>query len=106
MRAAATPVSPTLGNRRLRLGGFALLVSLDLGLAPSVSAAQAPPRPDGSAADVAAGSYIVTLERGYDPRREAPGLAEEHGGRVRHVYGTVPSTPLWPTTAPTPTTST
>ena len=32
------------------------------------------------------GSYIVTLERGNDPERDAPGLAKEHGGRLKHIY--------------------
>ncbi|HZI37124.1 MAG TPA: protease inhibitor I9 family protein, partial [Acidimicrobiia bacterium] len=32
------------------------------------------------------GSYIVTLESGNDPERDAPGLAREHGGQARHIY--------------------
>ncbi|MGH9012124.1 MAG: S8 family serine peptidase, partial [Acidimicrobiia bacterium] len=41
-------------------------------------------RPAGD--NVVEGSYIVTLQPGNDPEREAPGLAKEHGGRAKHIY--------------------
>ncbi|HEX6380992.1 MAG TPA: S8 family serine peptidase, partial [Acidimicrobiia bacterium] len=57
------------------------LVALGLTAGPTVA------RPDGAAGrDVVDGSYIVTLERGNDPERDAPGLAREHGGRANHIY--------------------
>ncbi|HEV3364805.1 MAG TPA: S8 family serine peptidase, partial [Acidimicrobiia bacterium] len=45
-------------------------------------------RPDQPAGDdvVVEGSYIVTLQPGNDPERDAPGLAKEHGGRAKHIY--------------------
>jgi subtilisin family serine protease len=42
--------------------------------------------PAGAAGGEVDGSYIVTLERGSDPDRDAPGLAKEHGGRATHIY--------------------
>jgi subtilisin len=56
------------------------LVALGLTAGPTMA------QTDRSGGDVVEGSYIVTLERGNDPERDAPGLAKEHGGRAGHVY--------------------
>ncbi|HKY74662.1 MAG TPA: S8 family peptidase [Acidimicrobiia bacterium] len=52
-----------------------------LGLTAGPPVAQA----EGSG-DIVEDSYIVTLEQGNDPERDAPGLAREHGGRAGHIY--------------------
>ncbi len=73
--------APAYRSRTIRLGVLVGLVALGLTAGPTVA------RPDGAAGrDVVDGSYIVTLERGNDPERDAPGLAREHGGRANHIY--------------------
>jgi subtilisin len=74
-------IAPTYRSRTIRLGVVVGLVALSLTAAPTMAR---PDRPAGD--DAVEGSYIVTLQPGNDPEREAPGLAKEHGGRAKHVY--------------------
>ena len=73
-------LAPAYRSRTIGVGVLLGLVALGLTAGPTVA------RPDGSAGGGVDGSYIVTLERGNDPEREARGLAEDHGGRAKHIY--------------------
>jgi subtilisin family serine protease len=70
-------LAPVHRSRVLRLGAVVGILTLAFGAGPTLA------RPSGS---TVAGSYIVTLQPGNDPAREAPGLAREHNGRVEHIY--------------------
>jgi subtilisin family serine protease len=73
--------APTIRSRTVRLGALMAIVTLGLTAGPTMA------RPDGPAGDgVVQGSYIVTLQPGNDPDREAPGLAKENHGRVKQIY--------------------
>ena len=73
--------APPYRSRAVRLGALVGMIALGLTAGPTMA------RPDRPAGDgVVEGSYIVTLQPGNDPRREAPGLAAQHGGRARHIY--------------------
>ena len=74
-------IAPTYRSRTIRLGVLVGLVALSLTAAPTMAR---PDRPAGD--DAVEGTYIVTLQPGNDPEREAPGLAKEHGGRAKHIY--------------------
>jgi subtilisin family serine protease len=74
-------LAPAYRSRTLRLGALVAMISLGLTAGPTMA------RSDKAAGgDVVEGSYIVTLQPGNDPEREAPGLARENGGRVGHIY--------------------
>ncbi len=74
-------IAPTYRSRTIRVGVLVGLVALGLTADPTMA------QPDRRAGDDAVeGLYIVTLQPGNDPEREAPGLAKEHGGRAKHVY--------------------
>jgi subtilisin family serine protease len=74
-------LAPTVHSRTVRLGALVALVTLGLTAGPTMA------RPDRPAGDgVVEGSYIVTLQPGNDPEREAPGLAKEHNGRAKQIY--------------------
>ena len=77
--------APTYRSRVVRLGAVVGIITLGLTAGPTMAQ---PGRPAVASAgdDVVDGSYIVTLQPGNDPEREAPGLAREHGGRVGHIY--------------------
>ena len=68
--------------RTVRLAVLLGLVTLGLTAGPGLA------RSDRSAPTPAVvdGSYIVTLEPGNDPRRDAPAMAAQYGGRAVHVY--------------------
>jgi len=61
----------------------AVLAVLVLGVTagPTVAGTRSAP-----SAGVVDGSYIVTLQPGNDPVRDAPAMAVEYGGRALHVY--------------------
>lgn len=77
---------PGLRGRGFCLGAIVVAVALGLGLAPPMAGAEAPAASAGSDPEVIEGSYIVTLEPGHNPKKEAARLSEQHGGRARHVY--------------------
>ena len=78
-------LAPSSRSRTVRIGALVAVISLGLTAGPTLA------RPDRSAAapagdNVVEGSYIVTLQPGNDPEKEAPGLAKEHNGRAKHIY--------------------
>ena len=74
-------IATTTRARAVRLGALTAIVTLGLTAGPTMAR---PDRP--SDAEIVEGSYIVTLQPGNDPDREAPGLAKEHNGRAGHIY--------------------
>jgi hypothetical protein len=73
-----------------RLGAAVAILGICLVLPQAPASAAGPPGgtaplTDGTGATVP-DSWIVTLEPGTDPDREAPGLARAAGGQVSHVY--------------------
>jgi subtilisin family serine protease len=78
-------LAPGFRSRTVRLGAVVAIISLGLTAGPTLAR---PDRPVAapSGGDIVDGSYIVTLQPGNDPEKEAPGLAAEHGGRATHVY--------------------
>ena len=73
--------APAYRSRTLRLGALVAIISLGLTAGPTMA------KPDRAAGDdPIEGSYIVTLQPGNDPDKEAPGLAKEHQGRAKHIY--------------------
>lgn len=67
----------------LRLGAALGVLAIGLTAPPTIAGS---PTRSAPSAGVVDGSYIVTLERGTDPARDAPALAVEYGGRAAHVY--------------------
>ena len=74
-------IAPTYRSRAVRLGALVGIIALGLTAGPTIAR---PGQPAGGG--VVEGSYIVTLQPGNDPERDAPGLAKEHGGRAKHIY--------------------
>jgi subtilisin len=73
-------LAPVYRSRTIKVGVAVGLLALGLTAGPTAA------RSNGAAGGEVDGSYIVTLERGNDPDRDAPGLAKEHGGRSKHIY--------------------
>jgi len=74
-------LAPAYRSPALRLGAVLGVIALGLTAGPTMA------RPDQPGGDgVVEGSYIVTLQPGNDPDREAPGLAREHNGRASQIY--------------------
>src|SRR6478672_1331664 len=73
-----------------RLAALVFAAGLIATITPASGSAASPgpdikPPKDGPG-HVVPGSYIVTLKKGVDPNKQAPGLAKAAGGHVDHVY--------------------
>jgi len=74
-------LAPAYRSPAVRLGAVLGVITLCLTAGPTMAR---PDRPGGDG--VVEGSYIVTLQPGNDPDKEAPGLAREHNGRASQIY--------------------